>query len=218
MVHELRTPLLSLKASTAILLRPDMPEHRRKDIIVTMQGETDRLMRLTTDFLDLAQMESGRTRIQLSQFDLRKLLEESADVVLPQANEKGVAMVVNCDDYMVNGDRGKIKQVLLNLLTNAIKYNRPNGKVSLRAIPTDNYQIPMLQIELEDTGYGLSKDNQKQMFQKFFRAQSTADTTTGTGLGLVITKAIIEAHGGQIWLDSEEGVGTTFFFTLPMMQ
>ncbi|HRF94971.1 MAG TPA: HAMP domain-containing sensor histidine kinase, partial [Aggregatilineales bacterium] len=151
-------------------------------------------------------------------FDLRKLLEESADVVLPQANEKGVAIVVNCDDYVVNGDRGKIKQVLLNLLTNAIKYNRPNGKVSLRAIPTDNYQVPMLQIELEDTGYGLSKENQKQMFQKFFRAQSTADTTTGTGLGLVITKAIIEAHGGQIWLDSEEGVGTTFYFTLPMMQ
>jgi signal transduction histidine kinase len=218
MVHELRTPLLSLKASTAILLRPDMPEHRRHDIITTMQGETDRLMRLTTDFLDLAQMESGRTRIQLSQFDLRKLLEESADVVLPQANEKGVAIVVNCDDYMVNGDRGKIKQVLLNLLTNAIKYNRLNGKVTLRVIPTDNYQIPMLQIELEDTGYGLSKENQKQMFQKFFRAQSTADTTTGTGLGLVITKAIIEAHGGQIWLDSEEGVGTTFYFTLPMMQ
>jgi len=218
MVHELRTPLLSLKASTAILLRPDMPEHRRHDIIVTMQGETDRLMRLTTDFLDLAQMESGRTRIQLSQFELRKLLEESAAVVSPQANEKGVTIAVNCEEHTINGDRGKIKQVLLNLLTNAIKYNRPDGTVTLRVIPNNDYQTPMLQIELEDTGYGLSKENQKQMFQKFFRAQSTADTTTGTGLGLVITKAIIEAHGGQIWLDSEEGVGTTFYFTLPMMQ
>jgi len=218
MVHELRTPLLSLKASTAILLRPDLPEPKKHDIITTMQSETDRLMRLTTDFLDLAQMESGRTRIQLSQFELRKLLEESADVVLPQANEKGVSIAVECEDYAVNGDRGKIKQVILNLLTNAIKYNRPNGKVTLRVVITSNYQDPMLQVEIEDTGYGLSKENQKQMFQKFFRAQSTADTTTGTGLGLVITKAIIEAHGGQIWLESEEGTGTTFYFTLPMMQ
>jgi len=218
MVHELRTPLLSLKASTAILLRPDLPEPKKHDIITTMQSETDRLMRLTTDFLDLAQMESGRTRIQLSPFELRKLLEESADVVLPQANEKGVSIGVECEDYMVNGDRGKIKQVILNLLTNAIKYNRSNGKVTLRVVITSNYQDPMLQIEIEDTGYGLSKENQKQMFQKFFRAQSTADTTTGTGLGLVITKAIIEAHGGQIWLESEEGTGTTFYFTLPMMQ
>lgn len=218
MVHELRTPLLSLKASTAILLRPDLPEPKKHDIITTMQSETDRLMRLTTDFLDLAQMESGRTRLQLAQFDIRKLLEESADVVLPQANEKGVTLAVEGRDYPVNGDRGKIKQVILNLLTNAIKYNRPSGNVTLRVVATDNYQTPMLQVEIEDTGYGLSKENQKQMFQKFFRAQSTADTTTGTGLGLVITKAIIEAHGGQIWLESEEGIGTTFYFTLPMMQ
>lgn len=217
MVHELRTPLLSLKASTAILLRPDLPDPRKHDIITTMQSETDRLMRLTTDFLDLAQMESGRTRLQVAQFELRKLLEESADVILPQANEKNVGIMVECDPYTVNGDRGKIKQVLLNLLTNAVKYNRPNGHVRLRVTEVE-YQTPMLRVEVEDTGHGLSKENQKQMFQKFFRAQSTADTTTGTGLGLVITKAIIEAHGGQIWLESEEGIGTTFYFTLPMME
>jgi signal transduction histidine kinase len=162
-------------------------------------------------------MESGRTRLQVAQFELRKLLEESANVVLPQANEKEVSVVVECEPYTVNGDRGKIKQVLLNLLTNAVKYNRPNGQVRLRVTEVE-YQNPMLRVEVEDTGYGLSKENQKQMFQKFFRAQSTADTTTGTGLGLVITKTIIEAHGGQIWLESEEGIGTTFYFTLPMME
>lgn len=217
MVHELRTPLLSLKASTAILLRPDLPEPKKADIISTMQSETDRLMRLTTDFLDLAQMESGRTRLQIAPFEVRKLLEESAGVITPQAHEKNVTINVICGDYAVNGDRGKIKQVLLNLLTNAIKYNRPDGEVTLRVTVRTDYEAPMLQVEVEDTGYGLSKDNQKQMFQKFFRAQSTSESTTGTGLGLVITKAIIEAHGGQIWLESEEGVGTTFYFTLPKM-
>jgi len=215
MVHELRTPLLSLQVSTALILRQDLPDNRRTEIVKTMQGETQRLMRLTTDFLDLAQMESGRTRIEVEPFDLPELLAESANVVQPQAEDKKITIETDPDPYMVNGDRGKIKQVLLNLMTNAIKYNRPEGKIFVKTKVTDE-NPRMVQVAVEDTGYGISKENQKQMFQKFFRVKSTARETTGTGLGLVITKHIVEAHEGQIWLESEEGVGTTFFITLPI--
>jgi signal transduction histidine kinase len=216
MVHELRTPLLALKASTVLLLRPDLPEERREEMILTMQGETNRLMRLTTDFLDLAQMESGRTRLEIEPFELSKLLAESAEVVHPQAVEKEIEITTDRKVFAVNGDRGKLKQVILNLLTNAIKYNRPDGKVQVHTELHIDDEGSMVQVAVEDTGFGLSKQNQKQMFQKFFRAASTAGQTSGTGLGLVITKAIIEAHGGNIWLESEEGVGTTFFITLPL--
>ncbi|MFW5691864.1 MAG: sensor histidine kinase [Chloroflexota bacterium] len=216
MVHELRTPLMSLKASTTLLLRPDLPEERRADMIVTMQEETNRLMRLTTDFLDLAQMESGRTRLEIQPFDFCKLLAESAEVVQPQATEKEITIVVKPCNETVSGDRGKLKQVLLNLLTNAIKYNRPQGTVQIRTETVMQDEGEMLRVAVADSGYGISKEGLKQMFQKFFRDRSTAGKTSGTGLGLVITKAIIEAHEGQIWVESEEGVGTTFFFTLPL--
>ena len=218
MVHELRTPLLALKASTVLLLRPDLPEERRSEMVHTMQGETDRLMRLTTDFLDLAKMESGRARLEIAPFELSRLLVESAEVVEPQAKDKDITVVVDKAVYAVSGDRGKLKQVILNLLTNAIKYNRPSGKVSIKTELKNDENGSMVQVAVEDTGYGLSKQNQNQMFQKFFRAASTAGQTSGTGLGLVITKAIVEAHNGQIWLESEEGVGTTFYITVPLAQ
>jgi len=217
MVHELRTPLLSLQVSTALILRQDLPDNRRTEIVKTMQGETQRLMRLTTDFLDLAQMESGRTRIEIEPFDLPELLAESANVVQPQAEDKKITIETDPQAFTVNGDRGKIKQVLLNLMTNAIKYNRPDGKIFVKTrVSDDNHN--MVEVAVEDTGYGISKENQKQMFQKFFRVKSTARETTGTGLGLVITKHIVEAHEGQIWLESEEGIGTTFFITLPILK
>lgn len=215
MVHELRTPLLALKASTSLLLRPELPVDRRSEMITTMQEETNRLMRLTTDFLDLAQMESGRTRLEIAAFDLAKLLAESAVVVQPQATEKGITVITDDTPFVVNGDRGKIKQVILNLLTNAIKYNRKNGKINVRTSVEVEKGEAFVQVAVADTGYGISKENQKRMFEKFFRADNTAGET-GTGLGLVITKHIVEAHGGGIWLESEEGIGTTFFITLPL--
>jgi signal transduction histidine kinase len=218
MVHELRTPLAALKASTVLLLRPDLPEDRRADIIQTMQGETDRLTRMTSEFLDLARMESGRARLDISQFPLRKLINESVDVVIPQANSRNVTINVNCDEITVNGDRGKVKQVLLNLLTNAIKYNKEQGSIQVEATPVLIHDEPFIQLSVADTGYGISKEHQKHMFQKFYRVADTAGFAQGTGLGLAIAKHIVEAHGGNIWLESEQDTGSTFFVTLPIVR
>lgn len=216
MVHELRTPLAALKASTVLLLRPDLPANRSHDIVQTMQNETERLIRLTSEFLDLARLESGRTRLDLTRFDLGELIHESIDVVLPQAHAKGVTIAVEGDKYTVTADRGKVKQVLLNLLTNAIKYNRENGQITVSMQATGAGDKPFIQVAVKDTGFGISKEHQKHMFEKFFRVADTAGFTQGTGLGLAIAKHIIEAHGGQITLESEPGVGSIFAITLPM--
>lgn len=216
MVHELRTPLASLKASTVLLKRTDLPRERHEDIIGMMQSETERLIRMTTEFLDLARLESGRARLEVDPFNLNKLIWESIEVVTPQATEKGIQVNVVGEQFIVNGDRGKVKQVLLNMLTNAIKYNHPNGKITISTTPIDKSGEPYVQVSVADTGYGISKEHMKHMFQKFFRVSDTAGFTQGTGLGLAIAKHIIEGHGGAIWVESEQGVGSTFFITLPL--
>ncbi|MEO8612684.1 MAG: GAF domain-containing sensor histidine kinase [Chloroflexota bacterium] len=216
MVHELRTPLAALKASTVLLLRPELPEGKRVDIINTMQSETERLTRLTSEFLDLARLESGRARLETSRFDLYKLLEESVEVVLPQANDKNVSVTIDDERFTANADRGKVKQVLLNLLTNAIKYNREGGEIHIQTQAAQAGEQAMVQVAVKDTGYGISKEHQKHMFEKFYRVSDTAGFTQGTGLGLAIAKHIIEAHGGSIHLESEQGVGSTFAITIPV--
>jgi signal transduction histidine kinase len=215
MVHELRTPLTALKASTTLLLRPNVTEERRQDIITTMQGETDRLIRMTSDFLDLSRLESGRTRLDTTAFDVHKLIAESAEVVQQQAHDKGIQIKLPQEVLMVFADRGKIKQVLLNLFTNAIKYNRENGSITVETSRVPKQDKTFVQIAVRDTGYGISKESQKNMFQKFYRVAETANFSQGTGLGLAIAKHIIEAHDGSIWLESEQGVGSTFYITLP---
>jgi signal transduction histidine kinase len=217
MVHELRTPLAALKASTTLLKRPDLPDNRRKQIIDTMESETDRLTRMTTDFLDLARLESGRARLETRLFSIADLIAESVEVVNNQASERGIKVYTNCDQkLMFEADRGKVKQVLLNLLTNGIKYNREQGEIHVTVTPPDDSTRDNLaRTEVRDTGRGISPENLKHMFEKFVRFADTAGFTQGTGLGLVIAKRIVEAHGGDMGVESEVEVGTTFFFTLP---
>ncbi len=216
MVHELRTPLVALKASTTLLLRPDLPEENRADTILTMRGETERLIRMTSEFLDLARMESGRAHLIINDFELTPLFKECVDIVSQQAADKSIVINYDEHDFVVRGDRGKVKQVLLNLLTNAIKYNRENGTISLTTRPSPNAEgRTYVEVAVTDTGLGIAKDHQKNMFQKFFRVADSEGYARGTGLGLAIAKHIIEAHEGKIWLESEEGVGSTFFITLP---
>ena len=213
MVHELRTPLAALKASTALLLRPNVAESQRRDIILTMQQETERLSNMANDFLDLARLESGRSRLETEVFSVRDLIAECVEVVTPQAAEHQITVQIHGDDYAVDADRGKIKQVILNLLTNAIKYNREHGAIYCAI---QEYDTPKnVMILVQDTGQGIRQEDQRYVFDKFYRIADTAGYTTGTGLGLAIARRIVEAHGCTINLESEVGVGTTFYFTLP---
>jgi len=220
MVHELRTPLLALRASTTLLQRDDLPDEKRVDIVVRMRSETDRLIDMTSEFLDVARLESGRETLKAIDFDLIDLLVECADVVKPQAADKDVTLRVTEEQFYASADRGKIKQVILNLLTNAIKYNREGGEIFLEVEPMseDDYEHPFVQISVRDTGYGISEEHQKNMFQKFYRVPALSDVARGTGLGLAICKHIVEAHGGRIRLKSKLDVGSTFMFTIPQSE
>lgn len=215
MVHELRTPLSSLRTSIALLQRDDLPEQRRSTIVETMKSETERLIRLTSDFLDLARLESGRARLELAPVELVPLVEECVNITQAQADERGIQMRTEIEPVTIAADRGKFKQVLLNLITNAIKYNCEKGRVDVRASRLLRKDSAFVQIAVADTGYGISKENQRLLFQKFYRAADTSGFTQGTGLGLAIAKHIIEGHGGQIWMESEPGHGSTFYLTVP---
>jgi signal transduction histidine kinase len=215
MVHELRTPLLALKTSITLLSRPDIPEERRADLFSTMQGEAERLISLTNNYLDLARLESGRTQLEIRTVELELVFRECLNIVQSQAQERGIQLSASSGGLKVQADRGKLMQVLINLLSNAIKYNQDGGSVSMSAVPGDPHDPPMVEIAVQDTGYGISKQNQRSLFTKFFRASNTSGTTTGTGLGLAIARHIVEGHGGTIWLSSEPGVGSTFYLTMP---
>lgn len=216
MVHELRTPLAALSATAHILLRPDLPDDRRRLMAETILGETERLSRLTTDFLDLARLESGRTQLEKETFVLELLVNECVQMVQPQAADRFVHLFTDIDPAIppVEADRGKIKQVLLNLLTNAIKYNREHGDIYVNAgVDAEHTSV---YVSVQDTGRGITPEDQAHIFEKFFRVADSEGYAQGTGLGLAIAKRIVEAHGGNMWLESELGVGTTFYFTLPL--
>src|SRR5690606_5567225 len=145
------------------------------------------------DFLDLARLESGRAEMDIQQFELRGLIRDCVMIIEPQANTRNLTIVQDVDELIGFADKGKLKQVLLNLLTNAIKYNRPAGEVRIRVRDAGH---GFAQVDVIDTGYGISPEHLPNMFRKFFRVADTAGTVQGTGLGLAISKHIVETHGG----------------------
>ena len=208
MVHELRTPLMSLSATTHLLLRPDLPADKRTTLIRTMQGETNRLSQMTTDFLDMARLESGRMRFNQEPFDLPELLAECADVIRPQAQERGLTLSLAATEKLsVTSDRGKIKQVVLNLLTNAVKYNREHGQITVAL----EASAETCRVTVTDTGKGIPQAQHRTVFQPGFTTKKR-----GWGLGLSLSKRIIEQyHGGRIFVKrSAPGKGTTFRISL----
>lgn len=216
-MHELRNPLASIRTSVSLLKRPNLPRDRALEVLDTLDNEIQRLSLLATEYLDLARLESGRTQLNIGEVPIDTLIDECLDVVRPHAQERGINITWARNTMLVRADRGKIKQVVLNLLSNAVKYNRDAGRITINTVPVRQEATPFAEISVSDTGYGISKENQKYMFQKFFRASDTAALIQGTGLGLAIAKHIVEAHGGLIWLESEPGQGSVFSFTLPLL-
>lgn len=213
MVHELRTPLAALTATSHILLRGDLPAERRNEFVGTISEETNRLATMTTEFLDLARLESGRARFERQPFELPELVHECVGIVIPQADAKDVAIHEQLSAVPeVLADRGKIKQVMLNLLTNAIKYNRESGHIYVTG-QTNNGRLT---VGVRDTGRGIPPESMPRIFEKFYRVPDSEGWTQGTGLGLAIAKRIVESHGGKLLVESTVNVGTTFSFSMPL--
>ncbi len=215
-VHELRTPLASLSTATYLLLRPEMSREQRDQIVNNIHNETLRLNSLASSFLDLARLESGRVQFRKTRFSAADLFYEVRDVMMTKAQETNVQIRVDVPNDMplMEADRDKIKQVLLNLVSNALKYNRPNGSV----IITGNFTDAELSLGVQDTGVGIPEESVPHLFEKFYRVREHENKATGTGLGLSICKQIIQGHNGRIEVKSKMGVGTSFTVYLPRAQ
>jgi signal transduction histidine kinase len=212
-VHELRTPLASLSTATYLLLRPEISREQSQQIITNIHNETLRLNALASSFLDLARLESGRVQFQKSSFAIRPLLEECWTIMQSKASETQISVEINVPADMpeVVGDHDKLKQVVLNLVSNAIKYNRPGGKVVLSA----SFEPDLWRFSVEDCGHGIPEDSIPNLFQKFYRVKGMETKVAGTGLGLSICKGIVQGHGGRIEVKSVLGKGTTFTVFIP---
>ncbi len=212
-VHELRTPLASLSTATYLLLRPEISGEQARQITTNIHNETIRLNALASAFLDLARLESGRVQYQKSKFPILILYEDCRNIMQSKADESGIRIELDVPADMpdVVGDRDKLKQVILNLISNAIKYNRPNGKVVVSAAS----DAQSWQIGVTDSGHGIPAEALPNLFQKFYRVKGMETKVGGTGLGLSICKGIIQGHGGRIEVKSQVGVGTTFSAIIP---
>jgi len=218
LVHELRTPLTSLNTAARLLLRPNVSDEIRDQVTDIIASETERLNEMTTAFLDLARLESGRATFHIEVFDIHLLLSECVNQMRAKAEEeKDVCIHLDLPEEDgglpdLRADRDKVKQVLLNLLSNAIKYNVPEGKIDVKARQKWNE----LEISIQDTGPGIPPESLVHMFEKFFRVPGIEKSVQGTGLGLYICKRIMDAHQGRIDVESKQGQGTTFILSFPL--
>ena len=212
-VHELRTPLASIGTATYLLLRPEMSQEQRESTIHNIHSETLRLNTLASSFLDLARLESGRVRFTLTSFELPPLIYECIEIMKSKADECHVTLEYEIppDFPAVEADRDKIKQVVLNLVSNAIKYNCLNGRVTINAGLDDNEWT----LSVLDTGSGIPAKALPHLFQKFYRVEASEGRVPGTGLGLSICKQIVSGHGGSIEARSKYGKGSTFTIHIP---
>jgi signal transduction histidine kinase len=215
MVHELRSPLTALTAAAHLLRRAGLPEDQRAKLTQTVHDEVMRLSGMTTDFLELARLESGRSRLVREPVDLSGLVFETLEVVRPQLESEELTLATDIDRTLppLQGDRNRLKQLLLNLLTNAVKYNQRGGRVEIHLRRIGDEAV----LEVRDTGRGMPKEALPRVFERFFRVSDQDTRVGGTGLGLAIAKKITESHRGQIEVASEVGRGTTFTVHLPLL-
>ena len=217
--HELRTPLTSIRAFSEILRdSPELePAERQKFLAIIIQ-ESERLTRLINQVLDLAKLESGRAEWQSSRIDMRAVIEDSLDATGQLFRAKSVALEARLPDHVppVSADRDRLVQVLINLLSNAAKFvAEGEGRVvvELRQV------AGAVRVEVRDNGPGIALQDQQFIFEKFRQAGDTmTEKPQGTGLGLPISRQIIDHLGGRLWVESAPGKGATFGFELPVAQ
>lgn len=214
--HELRTPLTSIKMAAESLQMGAIANEKFKErFLSNIQREADRLTRLVNELLVLSNVQDAKTALHPSSFGLDGLLEDVMSTMQPHARVNDIELI---GEFAPNlpamfADRDRILQVLINLVDNAIKCNRPNGSVTLQAQLAQDRMV----FKVIDTGIGIPNIDLPRIFARFFRVdKSRSRVTGGTGLGLSIVKDIIEAHGGQIQVESTVNVGTTFIIDLPL--
>jgi signal transduction histidine kinase len=216
MSHELRTPLNAVIGFAEVLGGQHFGDlnERQVEYVEDIRGAGKHLLALINDVLDLAKVEAGRMDIQPHWFSLTESAVAAANLVGPRAQtgQLTVRIDISPDASEAFGDQRRIQQVLVNLLTNAVKFTPPGGVIDLVARAPDDGTV----VEVHDTGVGISEADQARVFDDFQQVGAPDRTQEGTGLGLALTKRFLDLHGGDIWVRSELGVGSTFGFRLPV--
>ena len=219
--HELRTPLNSIIGFTDLLLTEDMGpslSDQQRDFLETVARNGRHLLELINELLDLQRIAAGRMELKPDAVDLAALLTETTGSVQAQVQKHRHALVVTppSPGLRVQADRGRVRQVLLNLLSNAIKFTPDGGRITVAAGPVNGGGGSEVRIAVTDTGIGIAAEDQPKLFQEFSQLDASASRKyEGTGLGLALSRRLIELHGGAIGVESEMGKGSTFWFTLP---
>ncbi len=212
MSHELRTPLNSV-LGFAQILEMELKSSDELEMVGYIHNSGKYLLELINEVLDISRIESGHISVLIEPIVLQDLERECVELVTPQANELGVTIFSQYRyDFQVLGDQQRLKQVLLNLLSNAIKYNRPRGSVTITCAPMPRGKV---RLSVRDTGPGISPDLLERLFTPFDRLDAETSGIEGTGLGLALSKGLIEAIGGTIGVESTVGEGSTFWIELP---
>lgn len=220
--HELQQPMTSIKGYTDLLLKGTAGEisETQGSFLEVIRSNVERLDKLVRDLLEVSRIEAGRLRLEVEPVDLRGAVEEAVRTVQKQIAAKSQRLQVEVPEALplVYADSHRLVQVLTNLLSNAYKYTPEGGSILVVAQPEDKLgDGGIVRCSVSDTGIGISPEDQEQLFTKYFRAQDPAvNDEPGTGLGLVITKSLIELQGGEIDVESEPGKGSTFSFTVPV--
>lgn len=211
--HELRTPLASLKALTETLQNGALTDPTAGPrFLGRISTEVDALTQMAQELLDLSRIESGQVELLRQPFAPKKLLSSAADRMKMQSERAGLKLTVICDENlpMINVDKSRLEQVLVNLIHNSVKFTKPGGEITLEAESV----IGGVRCAVRDTGVGIPAESLSRIFERFYRVDKSR-TGSGTGLGLSISKHIVEAHGGKIWAESDEGRGSVFYFEIP---
>jgi two-component system phosphate regulon sensor histidine kinase PhoR len=212
--HELRTPIAGIKAMVETLNEGAIDDKQAAtDFLSRIDGEIDRLTQMVAELTELSRIETGRAELRMAPLNLNLVVEEVVAQLNPMAQRQQVTITTDLttDLSTVRADNDRIRQTVINLVHNAIKFNHPGGTVTI-ATRTDGESAI---VSVIDTGVGISKEDLPHVFERFYKADK-ARAKGGSGLGLAIAKHTIQAHGGNIWAQSEEGKGSTFSFSLPL--
>jgi len=211
--HDLRNPLGVVLASTALLLKANLPtdkQERARRQVEAIQRAGNRMNRLIRDLLDFASIQAGRLSVSKNPQDVAAMVSEVLEVMEPLAAPKSLRLTAEvASGLAIRCDHDRVIQLFSNLIGNAIKFTPDGGLITVRAAP----DAEVVRFAVADTGPGISADELPHVFDRYYQAQRK--NRDGIGLGLSIARGIVEAHGGRIWVESEEGQGSTFFFTLP---
>jgi len=215
MSHELRTPLNAIIGFSEVLTERMFGELNEKqdEYLKDIHASGQHLLSLINDILDLSKIEAGRMELEVTDFDLPNAIDNALILVRERATRRGITLGHSVDERLgtIRGDERKVKQVLLNLLSNALKFTPEGGRIDVRAAPQDG----VAEISVADTGVGIAPEDQEAVFEEFRQVGTADKKVEGTGLGLALSRKFIELHGGRIWVESEVGKGSTFRFTLP---